>query len=60
MVRPIHDHSAECELIMMIGTRKTITIKIIIVDDEEIILEKASETLTNEGVDLLDRSRRVK
>jgi hypothetical protein len=55
MVRPIHDHSAECELIMMIGTRKTISIKIIIVDDEEIILEEASETLTNEGLDLLDR-----
>jgi hypothetical protein len=40
---------------MMIGTRKTISIKIIIVDDEEIILEEASETLTNEGLDLLDR-----
>lgn len=34
---------------MFIGRRKTIAIKILIVDDEEIILEEARETLTDEG-----------
>lgn len=34
---------------MVIGRRRTISIKILIVDDEEIILEEASETLTDEG-----------
>jgi hypothetical protein len=45
---------------MIIGTRRTISIKVLIVDDEEIILEEASETLTDEGLGLLDRSRWVK
>ena len=34
---------------MLIERRKTISIKILIVDDEEIILEEASEALTDEG-----------
>jgi DNA-binding NtrC family response regulator len=34
---------------MIIERRKTISIKVLIVDDEEIILEEASETLTEEG-----------
>jgi CheY-like chemotaxis protein len=34
---------------MIIGRRRTISIKVLIVDDEEIILEEASETLTDEG-----------
>jgi DNA-binding NtrC family response regulator len=34
---------------MISGRRKTISIKILIVDDEEIILEEALETLTDEG-----------
>lgn len=34
---------------MIVGRRRTIPIKILIVDDEEIILEEASETLTDEG-----------
>jgi DNA-binding NtrC family response regulator len=34
---------------LVIGRRKTISIKILIVDDEEMILEEASETLTDEG-----------
>ncbi len=38
-----------CELVFVIGRRGIITIKILIVDDEEIILEEVSETLTDEG-----------
>jgi hypothetical protein len=34
---------------MIIGRRKTIPIKVLIVDDEEIIVEEALETLTDEG-----------
>jgi DNA-binding NtrC family response regulator len=34
---------------LVIGRRKTISIKILIVDDEEAILEEASEALTSEG-----------
>ena len=34
---------------MIIERRKTILIKVLIVDDEEVILEEASETLTEEG-----------
>jgi hypothetical protein len=36
--RPNHDHSSECELIMIIGRRRTISIKVLIVDDEELDL----------------------
>jgi hypothetical protein len=45
---------------MTIARRRTISIKVLIIDDEEIILVEASETLTDEGLDLLDRSRWVK
>jgi DNA-binding NtrC family response regulator len=34
---------------LIIGRRKAISIKLLIVDDEEIILEEVSETLTDEG-----------
>jgi CheY-like chemotaxis protein len=34
---------------LVVGTRKTISLKSLIVDDEEIILEEAPETLTDEG-----------
>jgi len=44
---------------MIIARRRTISIKVHIVDDEEIILVEASETLTDKGLDLLDRSRWV-
>jgi hypothetical protein len=45
---------------MIIARRRTISIKVLIIDDEEIILEEAPETLTDEGLDLLDPSRWVK
>jgi len=36
-----------------IDGRRVIAIKILIVDDEDIILEEAAETLTDEGYDCL-------
>ena len=45
----VHDSQSLCRLLVSIKRRRTISIKILIVDDEEIILEETSETLTEEG-----------
>ena len=41
---------------MITGRRKTTSIKILIVDDEELILEEASEVLTDEGYECFTAS----